>query len=65
MQDIILAAVDLGVTVGALAAGLFTHLRWLGASAGLWLVLGLRQGWLALRVRRCAVRREMNRTPHG
>jgi hypothetical protein len=34
------------------AAALMTRIRWLAALAGLWAVLALRQGYLAVRTRR-------------
>ncbi|MEU9282656.1 hypothetical protein AB0D87_47565 [Streptomyces sp. NPDC048342] len=54
-----LTVVDLAVTLGVLAAGMATHHRWLGALAGAWLILTLRQGWLAVRACR------MRRSPRG
>jgi hypothetical protein len=53
-RDAGLAVVDLAVTLGVLAAALATHHRWLGALAGIWLVLTLRQVWLAVRARRAS-----------
>ncbi|NEA59649.1 hypothetical protein G3I60_37190 [Streptomyces sp. SID13666] len=52
VRDGWVAAADLLMTVCALTGALALHARGLAALAGLWAVLTLRQGWLAVRARR-------------
>ncbi|MFE4873674.1 hypothetical protein [Streptomyces sp. NPDC056682] len=52
VRDGFIAVIDLVVASGVLAAGLVVHACWVGALAGLWLVLALGQGALALRAGR-------------
>jgi hypothetical protein len=52
VHDAWVTGVDLLVTAALIAAGVLVHSRWLAGLAGLWAVLALRQGYLAVRSRR-------------
>ena len=51
-RDAWVTAADVMMAAALTAAALMTRIRWLTALAGLWAVLALRQGYLAVRTRR-------------
>jgi hypothetical protein len=52
LRDAWVTGADAVIATALVVSGLFTHIRWLAALAGLWAVLALRQGYLTVRTRR-------------
>jgi hypothetical protein len=52
VRDAWVTGVDLLITAALITASVLVHARWLAAVAGLWAVLALRQGYLAVRTGR-------------
>jgi len=52
VRDALITGVDVLVAALAATGAVVLQARWLAAVAGVWSVLALRQGWLAVRVLR-------------
>ncbi|ALV32246.1 hypothetical protein [Streptomyces sp. CdTB01] len=48
-RDVWVTGLDVLVTAVVMTGAVLLQARWLAALAGLWAVLALRQGWLAVR----------------